>query len=424
MGEEYTTETRFVVQCLRAELHGSSLETELLEEPVDWDAVLEVAARHTVSTLVYEGIQRVPGPTAPAVERGSETETGPGPETTATTAQIPARVFETLEQRSQLVARRNLRLLGAVASLSSTLRDEGIRAIPYRGPVIASHLYGDVGRREFRDVDLLVDRSDIPAIKSILEELGFEPVYVDDSVTELTPTQEWAYRRVEREYTFYRERDDLEVELHWRVLSRHFPTAFGLETVWDRRSTTTVAGTEIPVFAPEDRVLTCCIHGSRHRWERLHWSVDVAIALETQSVDWDVILERARRHNCNRLLLLGLAVTDWLYDVSLPDRVRHRIATDQSLDRLLAAVEARLFTDRPYREFEERRFQARTLDRTRDRVTFWANWLFKPNRSDVEAVALPRPLVPLYGLVRPARIATGALRNGVRTDDQPRGAGR
>lgn len=424
MGEGYTTETRFVVQCLRAGLHGSSLEEEFLAESFDWDVVLEVAARHTVSTLVYEELQRVSGPTAPAAKSGSETETGPEPGTMGTTEQLPARVLETLQQRSQIVARRNLRLLGAVANLSSALQDEGIRAIPYRGPVIASHLYGDVGRREFRDVDLLVSRRDIPAIKSILEDRGFEPVYVDDSVTELTPTQEWAYRRVEREYTFYRERDDLEVELHWRVLSRHFPTAFDLETVWDRRSTTTIAGTDVPVFGPEDRVLACCIHGSRHRWERLHWSVDVAVALETQSVDWDVILERARRHNCRRLLLLGLAVTDWLYDVPLPDRVRRLIAADQSLERLLATVKARLFTGRPYREFDERRFQARALDRSRDRVAFWANWLFKPIRSDVEAVALPRPIVPLYGLVRPVRIATGALRNGVRTGDQTSGEGR
>lgn len=422
MGEGCTTETQFVVQCLRAGLHGPSLETTDLES-VDWDGVLDGAARHTVSPLVYEALQEFSEQTVSAPQRPGD-ETGPATETSRKPTQVPAEVLETFRERSQFVARRNLRLLGAVASLSSTLQSAGLRAIPYRGPVIASHLYGDVGRREFRDVDLLVAREDIPAIKSILEELGFEPVYVGDSVRGLTPTQEWAYRHVEREYTFYRDRDDLEVELHWRVLSRHFPTGFDLETVWDRRSTTTVAGTEIPTLAPEDRVLTCCVHGSRHRWERLHWSYDVAIALTDQSVDWDVILERARRHNCRRLHLLGLAVADWLYDVPLPDRVRRQIATDQSLEGLLAAVEDRLFTDRPYQEFEERRFQARALDRTRDRVAFWANWLFKPNRSDVEAIALPRPLVPLYGFVRPVRIATGTLRDGGRTGDQPRGEGR
>ncbi|ARS89964.1 nucleotidyltransferase domain-containing protein [Natrarchaeobaculum aegyptiacum] len=423
MGEGCTTETQFVVQCLRAGIHDSSLETTDFES-VDWDGVLDGATRHTVSPLVYEALQDVTDQAESALETGPGCKTGQTTETTMEAPQVPTEVLETFRERSQFVARRNLRLLGAVANLSSTLQSEGIRAIPYRGPVIASHLYGDVGCREFRDVDVLVAREDIPAIKSILEGLGFEPVYLDDSVTELTPTQEWAYRRVEREYTFYRERDDLEVELHWRVLSRHFPTEFDLECLWDRRSTTTVAGTEVPVFSPEDRLLACCIHGSRHRWERLHWSYDVAVALENQPVDWDAILERAQRHDCRRLFLLGLAVTDWLYDVSVPDRVRRQIATDQTLEGLLAAVEDRLFTDRPYREFEERRFQARTLDRTRDRVAFWANWLFKPNRSDVEAIALPRPLAPLYGVVRPVRIATGALCNGVRTSDHPQAEGR
>ncbi|NGM70327.1 nucleotidyltransferase family protein [Natronolimnobius sp. AArcel1] len=432
MGEIHPPEGVFVRRCLQAWQRGTAISVADIPETAsfEWEAVLEFTSQHSVGPQVAAAIHDTApeqpltaGSTAPATSQStatleSSTESGTGPTTvperagvTPVSEQIPDWVIDRLRERRAFVARRNLQQFQELASLSATFQATGIRAIPYRGPVMAQVGYGDVGQREFGDLDFLVDREEIPVIKSILLEHGYEPAYVLDSTEELTVAQERWYRRFGREYTFRHTDSEIEVELHWRVLARRFPTGFTLESVWDRRDQLTIAGTSVPVLSQEDRLLLCCVHGTRHRWERLHWWCDVARCLDLEDVtlDWDAIVRRARAQNCERQFLVGLAVVDSLFGLALPDWIERMIEDDPALEGLSRHVDARLFDETPYWLLDERQYQARTLDRPRERVAFWLSWLCSPNRSDIEAIAIPWPLTPLYHLVRPIRLASGIL---------------
>lgn len=376
-------EGRLLLACLRAECGTESVDQ--VPSGIDWERFVSLVTRHSVSPLVAAAIDELDNGT------------------------VPTPVRTTLEKRTAHIARRNLRLLQEVGTLCESLRESGIRVIPYRGPVLASLVYADIARRPFGDLDLLVDRADIPAIRAHLLEAGYEPAYEFDSTTALSPAQEYAYQRVEREYSFEHAGDDIEVELHWKLVSRLFPTRIDLDSLWDRHETLSVAGTEIPVLSADDRLFCCCVHGTRHRWERLHWASDVALLLERETIDWDTIYERAAAQRCERMLTLGLAIANDLFDAPLPESVRRRIADDPRLEALRPHVLERLFDETQYWELDERRYQARTLDRRRDVARFWANWVFRPRRTDVESIDLPRPLTPCYSLVRTARLGASVL---------------
>ncbi|RQG94017.1 nucleotidyltransferase domain-containing protein [Natrarchaeobius chitinivorans] len=399
MTRRFGDEERFVIRCCKAGIRGTSVRPNWFESGLDWETVCRLTRRHCVTPLFLEAV------------RHEREET------------VPPEALETLEERSAYVARRNLRLLQTTASLSQAFEREGIRAIPYRGPVLARIAYGDVGRREFGDLDVLVRRTDLPAARSVLLEQGYDPQYVRETTDGLTSSQQWAYTRFARDYAFEHRCEPVEVELHWRVLARRFPTAIELESVWDRRSTTSIAGTDVPVLSPEDRLLSCCVHGTRHRWDRLRWICDVAADLERNSIDWETVIRRSESHNCTRMLLLGLAVTASLFETQLPVRVRRRIDADPAIEPLRLHVRDHLFDDSAYPEHELWRFQSRTLERYRDRGTFWATCLFEPTRPDIEAVSLPRPLAPLYSLVRCGRLLRTAIgrrpRSRGETDSNP-----
>ncbi|MCU4743577.1 nucleotidyltransferase family protein [Halobacteria archaeon AArc-m2/3/4] len=396
MGEIDGGAERLVVECIRASGTSGEELTASLEGPreIDWDNVLDITSAHGVTTLVSKTLHR---------HRSDA---------------VPDGILEELQARSQFFARRNLRMMQEVAALSAAFDRHDIRAIPYRGPVVADVAYGSVGHREFGDLDFLVLRDDLPAAKSVLLERGYEPRYTLETTAGLTNTQEWAYVQFARDYPFDHESDPFEVELHWRIVSQHFPTGIDLETVWERRSSLSIAGTEVPVLSHEDRLLMCCVHGTRHRWERLQWLCDVARYVESHSFDWDVILERAKDHHCERMLLLGLAVTRDVLDTPLPDVVQQPIDADPTIEPLVTHVRDRLFDDTDYWRFDLKRYQSRTLERYRDKGKFWLYWALKPDRGDIERVSLPKPLVPLYVGVRCLRLMAGAanrLSTGGRT---------
>lgn len=383
---EWSGEAQFVVDCAHAGMRGAQVEA--VPQGLEWDRVRAIAQRHRIVPLVVEALE--------------------DPESGHEAGAIPRSVYESLQERAQFVAQQNLRLTNEVASLAATFREAGVRAIPYRGPVTATVAYGDVGRREFGDLDFLVSRTDLSRARSVLTDGAYEPAYVRDGTERLSRGQRWAYDRFVRDVAFEHRSQPIEVELHWRVLARRFPTGLELESVWDDRTTLSIAGTEVPVLSPADRLVLACVHGTRHRWDRLRWICDVAASLETESIDWDAVGRRAQAHSCERMVALGLAVATDLFDAPLPAWVQRTIDEDPAIDSLCEHVRRHLFSTDPYREIDLWRFQARTLDRRRDRATFWTRCLLNPTRPDIERYAFPLALAPLYSAVRCLRIVRRA----------------
>ena len=84
-----------------------------------------------------------------------------------------------------------------------------------------------------------------------------------------------------------------------------FDPAF--EPVWDRRGNASLDQFQIPVFGIEDSILGLAVHGSKHRWRRLNWVVDIAAMISAHpGIDWEVMLLRAREWSCWRRLLTAV----------------------------------------------------------------------------------------------------------------------
>jgi hypothetical protein len=370
---------QLLLKCARTRIDEATAARirELARGTIDWARVIDLAQRHGVLPLVYRSVH--------AACRGA----------------VPESVLGRLQIDYHRNLARNLVLTHELLRVLALLNAEGVDAIPFKGPVLAAAVYGDLALRQAGDLDLLVRLIDFVKAKDILLGEGYTPQ------VDLSPTQAWNRLPGNGQYDFIAPATRIPIELHWDVTSAHFATNFDLMGIWKRLRHVDLAGTEVLTLCPEDTLLTLCAHGSKHIWSRLAWVCDVAeMVRDGDDLDWDIILESARSVSCERLLSLGLTLAESLLDARMPQifltdmrRDRRVLPIANSLADRLLAEPPRHYTDLQV-TFIRYRFRERVLDGFKD--TF--RLIFCPHLADWTFWRLPAVWSFLYPLLRPFRL--------------------
>lgn len=281
----------------------------------DWELVRKIAARHQIVSLVYEGLSE---------------------------ADVPASAVEPLREEVRQNTKRNLQSTRELVRVLDSFETEGVRAIPFKGPVLAAEAYGDLNRRTFLDLDVLVHPDDALDAGHILrahgydadEEFGLLRRFGLNSPL-LADVSECSFHHPERG----------EVELRWQHGHWANPLEAAFEDWWRRREVTTLAGHDVPILSPEDRILTLVTHANKHAWRRLAWLADVTATLQAADVDWDELERRATSWGVTRALHVGVALGSSLSEgvaETVPADVRRRASRDRLAALLADRVTSRL----------------------------------------------------------------------------------
>ena len=81
---------------------------------------------------------------------------------------VPEQFRMSLRTFRDATAQKNLFLAAEMLRLSGRFRDEGLIAIPYKGPLLATQAYGDFGMRQFGDLDFAIRQRDLPRATALL----------------------------------------------------------------------------------------------------------------------------------------------------------------------------------------------------------------------------------------------------------------
>lgn len=159
--------------------------------------------------------------------------------------------------------------LGAVLlELLVALEARGIQALALKGPALTLLLHQDLGLRPCLDIDLLVDPGQAVAAAALLTERGFVP-QLDVAIDRLV--------RVSKDCPY--RRDNISVELHWRLFDNPHLLRRSFGDLWQRRIIVTLQGRAIPTLSIPDYGVYLALHGIRHGWQRLRWLVDMGLLL-------------------------------------------------------------------------------------------------------------------------------------------------
>ena len=333
---------------------------------------------------------------------------------------VPTRQLGALRLRYQENARNALWFTAELQRILSYLESAGIQALPYKGPVLAKTLYGEVTQRQFNDLDILIRPADVPKAKAALLALGYP------CGPELGPPQEPAYIASGCGYVFHSPAGRNLLDLQWRIVPRFYSIDFevadflkradeiNLETqsMEDGRPRPSVSprpGLSCPVrtLCAEDLLLVLCVHAAKHVWIQLSWLCDIAQLATNQPLDWNAIQDEARRLGIERIVSLNLLLAHKLLGSALPAQIQKRLQEDPSTkvlaDEILPLIERSTHYNTesvPYF-----RLMLRLRERWQDQARFLWRLVFTPSVSEWSAVQLPKSLQPLYCLVRLARLA-------------------
>jgi hypothetical protein len=312
---------------------------------------------------------------------------------------VPKWVRDELRARTRVETGSLLHLTSELHTVLNVLEAADIEALPYKGPILSTVAHGDIGAREFDDIDLVVDPGSYQESCELLEAGGYSVYKRLGPLGETVLTNDVGGL----------------IEVHSHVFPRYLPADLAFDTLWRRRTTVEVGDREVPALAPADRVVVLCVHGTRHCWSRLSWVHDIATLVATDQVPWEEVRERAAEHGCLRHVHLGYWLAREVFEVSLPPDVAQTVDADPTVATLgREAIERLRATDpSPPTDSEQHRYQWRALDSWPDRLVYATRVATMPSEGDVESVSLPDALAPLYRVVRPVRLVARGGRQGV-----------
>jgi len=275
---------------------------------------------------------------------------------------------------------------------------QGIRAVPHKGPSLATLAYGDIALRQFADLDFLLAQAEIPSAHAVLLGLGYH--------AEIQWQNGPDSHRIPGHYAYTSSEGNVTIELHTPATMRYFPRALPLDELLLHPEQIEVGGQRIEILAREDTLPLLCVHGAKHMWDQLSWIADISELVQAPAgLDWERAFGLTSRLGAERMTLLGLSVARRLLDTPLPQEIVGRIARDTSISQFVDEIAQRLFREKRARPNAVRRFWTRVRmgGGAWGGLRYGLRILAMPTEEDWAQCSLPRGLAPLYSVLRPLR---------------------
>lgn len=353
---------------------------------LDWRVFLEYVHHHRVYPMICKRLKE------------------------AEEVKAPPDVLDSLHKSYRRNAFRMLALSSELNRVSSAFEEEGIRLLVLKGPLFAQTLYGDIGMRTSKDLDLLVPLTDLGRAEALLMRLGYQ---ADPGLPRVFNDWKWRAHHIS-----YRHPEmGIHIELHWRMHSKfHREPAF--DQLWERRTSSAFGGCLIHQLAETDLILYLIVHGARHGWFRLRWLLDLYDMMGAMDDARREQLLLAAKHwqvetmfgQCLYLLagIFKMPLSEPLQAAATEKRaVKH--ARD-ALRYLREIVQMHPVPADPELAEHYRRYLL-SFFTFRKRIAYYLAALY-PNSWDTVDFPLPRRLYFLYVPLRPFLLAWRTLRRG------------
>ncbi|PSO17044.1 nucleotidyltransferase family protein [Bradyrhizobium sp. MOS003] len=381
-----------VLSCARAPNRPTTAQAveQSARRVEDWDQVLRVVRRHRIAGLAHQALA-------------------------ASAAPIPDAVRETLARQAGAIARAGLMLANESIKLDAAFRAADIEVGFLKGPVLSMQLYGDIGTRHSRDLDLFVDPADLVGATRVLQRLGYHAaggMAVDGVSDWVQRLNQWEFRHDEKGTL---------IELHWRLCpNAELAGPLAAALVWTDADIG--GGRTIRTLRAEPLAAYLCLHGGLHAWSRLKWLADIDVLLSADPGAPQRLLALADHVGLQRPVGQAFWLASELLGMPLDAVTRDALANDRAVRRLSEVALDTIMTGGGATELEET-----ALGTTRVRLSHfslgrgWRHWrtqalLALASGEDLKLIRLPKHLAFVYAVLRPV---FWAIRKGT----APRGGG-
>ncbi len=292
-----------LLTLLRAEpITGITLE--------QWQSVMMLAEQHQVAPLLYRRIKSL----------GLD---------------VPGPIWQSLRETYLINSNRNLFIYRKLAPVLEAFQQANTLVIPLKGVYLAEHVYGNVAVRPMNDIDLLVHKSDLAQVETILEGLNYRRTHqVTDTLKE---AHHFGYKHVEH---------GIFIEVHWNLVNDDFGVHVDIDALMDRSRAALTAKVPVREMLPEDQVLHLCIHTAMHRFEigvRAMCDLAETVRHYQTTIDWECLRQRARQWGVEHCAYLNLRLAKELLNAPVSENWLNTLQPDDFDPGYLALAQEYLF---------------------------------------------------------------------------------
>ena len=377
--DKNSLEVQVLVACARKQMDAAQREqfSELVAQPLDWVFLQQVANENGLLPLLHKHL------------------------TESATDSIPPDVLKQISLSNRESALRGLLLTGELLRILNAFRQRGIRAIPYKGPILAERAYGSPSLRQFEDLDLVTPQRFMPGVYDAMQSLDYQARLPRECfVAE-------GSRAIPGEYVFVHRENKAMVELHTEWTLRHFPMPPDIETMIARAILVRIGGKEVPAFASEDALLMLAVHGAKDFWARLVWVADIAeIVKQSPDIGWEKLFAEARKLKVTRMLNLSLSLAREILDLALPPEIANQIEADATVKRLTRHFVLHPANGEaiPEGAFHRSLYRIRMVQGRWNGLRYWIRLSTAPAEEDWAMTNIPNRFSGSYALLRPFRL--------------------
>lgn len=283
----------------------------LLRHGIDWNAFLTLARRQALLPLLSPGLRE---------------------------ALQPDILREVRESRCQ-TASNNAFLLKEMIATLNFLTGRGVRALPYKGPVLAHAVYGNPALRPTSDIDLLIHPLDYARCLDMMIARGFR---IDMQLNWKHHLRRARLRRNPAgQGPHGLDVHWVDVDLHRSVIPGWYGFVAGFDALWQRRAVLSVGGTALPGLSQADLLIVLCLDLAKDvargfQVRRLLKVIDIFHLLTCESgLDWQHVAALADEITASRVVSLGLLITHRLYGTPIPEPFRPSPSLRRLANRVL-----------------------------------------------------------------------------------------
>lgn len=252
--KKFSAEFQLVLQCSSYFSDKEKFLSFKNSHQIDWNLFLSLLHRHRVLPMVCHNLHRW-------------------------NVELP--IKNELKTASLEHAKKALQQTATLLEINKLFTDNGIECVHFKGASLSHYLYQDPTLRQYKDIDILIERKNIDSAFSLLINHGFHiktPIFKKEYLNH-------RYRQWQKDYIF--EKNNCEIELHW-VLSYLLDTNTH-KKIFSTNKSILINEKPIKIFDDHYYLSYLILHGYYSGWSRLHWLIDIVDFFKINSIDWQKI---------------------------------------------------------------------------------------------------------------------------------------
>ncbi len=258
---------------------------ELVDKGMDWKKFLEDAVAQGVAPLIYKNIGVI--------------------------SEVPHDVTETFRKSHIRNISDTVRSSYELAEIIGSLKKADIEAIPIKGVTNAEEVFGESSLYPSSDIDIMIRQKDVFKATDIMKDMGYS------SKAELDGFFFEKYIEV----NFFKT-GAKHVELHFSMHKKRYfniPEDFW----WEDLRELDFNGNRYKMLSREKTILFASIHLFSHGYSPFKFIVSISEMLRSlqDDIDWNKLIEDAKKLNIYQPLLLSLYLAVTFLDAPLPDDI-------------------------------------------------------------------------------------------------------